>query len=82
MNQVQDSTREKQERTTQYMSHGVSRAGSEVRRALYEAKIGKRNVIIELNKSSSGQLSKIFLSVLGAMDCRRLTKGGWELCQT
>lgn len=34
MNQVQDSAREKQDRTTQYMSHGVNWAGSEVRRAL------------------------------------------------
>lgn len=34
INQVQDSTREKQDRTTQYMSHGVSCAGSDVRRAL------------------------------------------------
>lgn len=34
MNHVQDSMREKQERTTQYISHGVSCAGSEVRRAL------------------------------------------------
>lgn len=33
-NHVQDSTREKQERTTQYISHGVSCAGSDVRRAL------------------------------------------------
>ena len=30
------------------MSHGVSWAGSEVRRALYEAKIGNRIVIMEL----------------------------------
>lgn len=48
MNHVHDSTREKQERTTQYISHGVNCAGSEVRRALYEAKMGKRIVIIEL----------------------------------
>lgn len=34
MNHVHDSTSEKQDRTTQYMSHGVSCAGSEVRRAL------------------------------------------------
>ena len=34
MNQVHDSTSEKQEKTTQYMSHGVNWAGSEVRRAL------------------------------------------------
>lgn len=34
MNQVQDSRREKMDRTTQYMSHGVSWAGSEVRKAL------------------------------------------------
>ena len=34
MNHVQDSTSKKQERTTQYMSHGVNWAGSEVRRAL------------------------------------------------
>ena len=34
MNHVQDSTSEKTERTTQYMSHGVNCAGSEVRRAL------------------------------------------------
>jgi hypothetical protein len=33
-NHVHDSTREKQDKTTQYMSHGVSCAGSEVRRAL------------------------------------------------
>ena len=34
--------------TTQYISHGVNCAGSEVRRALYEAKIGKRIVMNEL----------------------------------
>lgn len=34
MNHVHDSTREKQEKTTQYISHGVSCAGSDVRRAL------------------------------------------------
>ena len=34
MNHVQDSTREKHERTTQYISHGVSCAGSDVRSAL------------------------------------------------
>ena len=51
MNHVHDSTREKQERTTQYMSHGVNWAGSEVRRALYEAKIGKRMVMMDLKMS-------------------------------
>ena len=34
MNQVQDSKSVTQEKTTQYISHGVSWAGSEVRRAL------------------------------------------------
>jgi len=33
---------------TQYMSQGVRRAGSEVRSALYEAKMGKRMVRREL----------------------------------
>lgn len=34
MNQVQDSARENMDSTTQYINHGVSWAGSEVRRAL------------------------------------------------
>lgn len=34
MNQVHDSTRENMDSTTQYINHGVSWAGSEVRRAL------------------------------------------------
>jgi len=34
--------------TTQYISHGVSWAGSEVRRALKDAKIGKRMVVTVL----------------------------------
>lgn len=35
-------------KTTQYMSHGVNWAGSDVLRALYEAKMGKRNEVMEL----------------------------------
>lgn len=58
MKYVQNSKREKQDMTTQYISHGVSCAGSEVRRALYEAKIGKRTVIMDLgdvaHQSKSG----------------------------
>lgn len=45
---VQLSTRSAHARTTQYISHGVSWAGSEVLRALYEAKRGKRKDAIEL----------------------------------
>ena len=48
MNHVQYSNSEKHDRTTQYISHGVNCARSEVRRALYEAKIGKDTVIIDL----------------------------------
>ena len=49
--------------TTQYMSHGVNCAGSEVRRALYEAKIGKRIVIIELVDSPDQLSSALGLSL-------------------
>lgn len=35
-------------KTTQYMSHGVNWAGSDVLRALYEAKMGNRNEVMEL----------------------------------
>ena len=45
---VHDSTRRAHEKTTQYMSHGVSSAGSDVLRALYEAKTGKRKDATEL----------------------------------
>lgn len=48
MNPVHDSTSRAQASTTQYMSHGVKRAGSEVLRALYEAKTGKRKVAMLL----------------------------------
>ena len=42
------STRWRRERVIKYMSHGASRAGSDVWRALYEAKIGKRTVVATL----------------------------------
>lgn len=45
---TQDSTSRQQLNTTQYMSHGMSWAGSEVLRALYEANIGKRKDAMEL----------------------------------
>ena len=48
MKNTQYSASEKQDITTQYMSHGVSWAGSEVRSALYEANIGNRMVMIDL----------------------------------
>lgn len=44
MGQSQDSARLASERITQYISHGARCAGSEVRRALWDAKIGKRTV--------------------------------------
>lgn len=42
------SKRTERENEIQYMSQGESRAGSDVRRALWEAKIGKRMVRMEL----------------------------------
>jgi hypothetical protein len=48
-----DSTSSASENTTQYISHGVNCAGSEVLRALYDAKIGKRNEAAELRWSRS-----------------------------
>lgn len=44
---VQLSTRRAHASTTQYMSHGVSWAGSEVLSALYEAKSGKRKEVMD-----------------------------------
>ena len=51
MYQVQASNRARRANDTQYMSHGVSWAGSEVLRALYEAKIGNSMVRTELDLS-------------------------------
>jgi hypothetical protein len=48
MNPTHDSASNAQASTTQYMSHGVNSAGSEVLRALYDAKTGNRKVGIEL----------------------------------
>lgn len=48
MKTVQDSARRIPERTTQYINHGVSWEGSVDRIALYDAKAGKRIVMIEL----------------------------------
>jgi aspartyl/asparaginyl beta-hydroxylase (cupin superfamily) len=45
---VQDSAIKMADRTTQYISHGASWEGCEERRALKEAKIGKRIVMAEL----------------------------------
>ena len=73
MNHVHDSTSEKQERTTQYMSHGVNWAGSEVRRALYEAKIGKSMVMMDL-KIVSAMLG----AVMQALGMKQTDKGGEE----
>ena len=57
---VSDSIKSAKERTTQYMSHGLSCAGSVVRSALYEAKIGKRTVMIELLQAQHRpELSKL-----------------------
>lgn len=53
--EVQDSSRRQQLRTTQYMSQGVSWAGSDVLRALYEAKMGKRTEARELCRGREGQ---------------------------
>ena len=72
-NHVHDSTSEKQERTTQYMSHGVNWAGSEVRRALYEANIGKSMVIMDL-KIVSAMLG----AVMQALGMKQTDKGGEE----
>jgi hypothetical protein len=36
------------DRTTKYISHGARRAGSEVWRALYDAKMGKQTVVTTL----------------------------------
>ena len=71
MNHVHDSTSEKQERTTQYMSHGVNWAGSEVRRALYEAKIGKSIVMIDLKI-----VSTMLRAVMQALNMKQTNKGG------
>jgi hypothetical protein len=49
---VQLSNSSAQLNTTQYMSHGMSWAGSFAWRALYEAKMGKRNVAMELKRYS------------------------------
>ena len=40
------------EKVDQYISHGVSCAGSDVRIALYEAKIGKSTEVAVLSKVS------------------------------
>jgi hypothetical protein len=48
---VQDSAHMMTESTTQYMSHGASCEGSEERRALKEAKTGKKIVMTELRRS-------------------------------
>lgn len=53
MNSSQASTRSAQDSTDQYMSHGVSCAGSDVLRALYEAKRGKRKEAMELRSFGS-----------------------------
>lgn len=48
MKENHDSMRRQMLKTTQYMSHGVNCAGSDVFKALYEAKIGKRKDAMEL----------------------------------
>lgn len=48
INTVHDSTSRITDRTTQYISHGASWEGSAERRALYDAKMGRRMVITEL----------------------------------
>lgn len=45
---VHDSTSRAQASTTQYISHGVSSAGSDVLSALYDANSGKRKEAMEL----------------------------------
>ena len=52
MNPVHDSKSNAHASTTQYISHGVRRAGSLVFRALYEANTGNRNVGTELESLS------------------------------
>lgn len=53
INDTQDSASVQTLNTTQYMSHGVSWAGSDELRALYEANIGKRTDATELQSRES-----------------------------
>ena len=51
MKYVQDSTSRKIEMITQYISHGAICVRSDVRMALYEANIGKRIDMTELDSA-------------------------------
>lgn len=85
MKDSQDSARRQQLKTTQYMSHGVSWAGSDVLRALYEAKMGKRNEVTELQKAQGQQADSLrptreVTTLRGG--CTELTREGWRRGRT
>ena len=79
----QASARRAQDRTTQYMSHGVSSAGSHVLRALYEANRGKRKEATELVVCQS--VSRALSFSRGSCNARYgpghdVEHGCWFLC--